>query len=144
MSDSKSKLKQIGAVVAVVASLGILGFVVARHTVLAPVSAANASRLWPAVDAETGEAFPDFKVGDGEMYPWVNPKTGKKTVYPAESCYWTKDGKAKLEPTLVILNSLLGKKNQPTICPDCGRTVTAHNPMPPTQLLVEAAKKKGP
>ncbi|MBX3389507.1 MAG: hypothetical protein KF691_08640 [Phycisphaeraceae bacterium] len=99
-------------------------------------------------DSETGEVDVHFPLpDDGRGYPAVNPKTGKRTLYPAESCYWTKDGKAKLDPTYVILNGWFEKPG-PTKCPDCGRTVTKSNRMPPDALMqkawdaAESAKKR--
>lgn len=86
--------------------------------------------------AETGETFA-HTIKPGESYPIINPKTGRPTGYPAELCYWTRDGKAKLEPTRVLLNQYAGKEG-PTICPDCGREVRPHNPPPPPELMREA------
>ena len=60
-------------------------------------------------------------------YPLVNPKTGKKTLYPTEVCYARECG-AK-GGTHVILNRYLGKKG-PTYCPVCGSLVRLHNPGP--------------
>lgn len=102
------------------------------------------ARTFAAVDSETNETFLEFRAAKGETFPFVNPKTGKRTLYPAESCYWTRDGKAKFPPTLVILNERLGKPGQ-TICPDCGRKVKLYNPMPPDNLMQaawEASQKK--
>ncbi len=76
----------------------------------------------------------------GENYPFYSPFTKERTAYPAEMCYWTRDGKAKSEPTYVLLNEYI-KKPGPTICPDCGRLVEAHNPPPPPELM--AAAKSG-
>lgn len=66
----------------------------------------------------------------GERYPVFSPASKEYTGYPAEKCYWTRDGSVKLEPSYVLLNEYIGKKG-PTICPDCGRLVEPHNPMPP-------------
>ena len=106
------------------------------------LDAGEASRIRIAVDSATGKVFSEYKIRDGETWPWKHPSTGKSTLYPAEACYWTADGQAKLEPTYVILKSIMGEEGD-TICPDCGRKVVAHNPMPPDSLLmkaVEAAK----
>lgn len=102
-------------------------------------SLAEMTRYTACIDAETGEAFPKYEVPTGEFKPYTNPKTGKKTIWPAESCNWTKDGKAKIEPTYVLMNEFVGKEG-PTICPDCGRRVVFRNPPPPTELMDEAAK----
>jgi hypothetical protein len=113
-----------------------------RQTVGGPPDAGNLSRLREAIDAETGEVVPKLRIAEGSSYPWPSPRTGQRTMYPAERCYWTKDGKAKLEPTLVLLNEFAGKPG-PTICPDCGRTVRSHNPAPPAELLLEAQRASG-
>lgn len=88
------------------------------------------------MDAESGEVFLQFPL-EGTGFPQANPKTGKATLYPAEACYWTKDGRAKLEPTYVVLRTWFGDRN-PTKCPDCGRVVTKSNRMPPDALMQQA------
>jgi len=89
-------------------------------------------------DSESGEVIPQFPLpSDGKGYPAINPKTGKRTIFPAEACFWTKEGKAKLDPNYVILNTWLGKKG-PTRCPECGKTVVRGNPMPPDALMQQA------
>lgn len=100
-------------------------------------TAAEESVRRAVVDAETGEIIEEFRIPKDGMYPWVNPASGKATLYPAEKCFWTKDGKAKLKPTYVLLNQFKGEKGD-TICPDCGRRVVAHNPMPPMNLFNDA------
>jgi hypothetical protein len=80
--------------------------------------------------SETRATFP-YAMHEGERWPVLSPFTNKKTGYPAEHCYWTRDGKRKAMPTYVILNENLGKPGD-TICPDCGRVVIGHNPLPPT------------
>ena len=102
----------------------------------------RASRHRTMIDSVTLEVFEDYGIREGETIPYKNPKTGERTLYPAEKCYWTRDGKAKLEPTYVLLNETIGKPG-PTICPDCGRRVVGHNPMPPLELLQEAENAAG-
>ncbi|MCA9256805.1 MAG: hypothetical protein KDA33_14250 [Phycisphaerales bacterium] len=80
--------------------------------------------------ADSGKTF-EHKPQVGETNPILSPFSNKKTAYPAEKCYWTKDGKQKRAPTFVLLNEHLGI-DKPTICPDCGRLVINHNPLPPT------------
>lgn len=95
------------------------------------------------IDAATGKTF-SYQLKPGESYPVVPPGGAEATGWPAEKCFWTPDGKAKAEPTLVLLNSYIGKEG-PTICPDCGREVRPHNPLPPAELMEEAfrtAKQK--
>ncbi len=77
------------------------------------------------------------KLQAGMQIPVLSPLSQKQTGYPAELCYWTKDGKPKSDPTAVLLNETIGKDG-PTFCPDCGRLVVPHNPTatgepPPTQ-----------
>jgi hypothetical protein len=80
------------------------------------------------VCAQTGKAF-TVELKDGLSIPVRSPYSGQQTGYPAELCYWTKDGKPKDEPTAVLLNSWVGKRG-PTFCPDCGRLVVGRNPEP--------------
>lgn len=79
--------------------------------------------------SETRETF-QHKPQVGETIPILSPFSKKKTGYPAEKCYWTKDGKQKLIPTYILMNEHLGIK-KPTICPYCGRLVEFHNKLPP-------------
>jgi hypothetical protein len=81
------------------------------------------------VDSETGKPF-HHQLVVGDTFPVLAP-SGKNTGYPAELCYWTKDGTPKTDPTPVLLNSAVGKPG-PTFCPDCGRLVVSHNPAPTT------------
>lgn len=117
----------------------VLAWALMNSSLFAADPMLEASRYRPAVDAQTGKAYREFRMPIGDAPPWKNPDTGTETVWPAELCYWTRDGKATLQPTLVILNEYLGKTG-PTICPDCGRTVTHHNPSPPMELMIEAAE----
>ena len=94
------------------------------------------------VDVDSGKSFHQRLTLDLHV-PCKSPFTGKATGYPAELCYWTKDGKQKADPTAVVLNEVLGKDG-PTFCPDCGRLVVHHNPgpgpdakAPPTQAEYE-------
>jgi hypothetical protein len=77
--------------------------------------------------------------------------TGKEG-FPAELCYWTKDGKPKSTPTAVLMNTFKGKP-EPTFCPDCDRLVRPLNPpadlgagqtapVPPTRQEWEARRNK--
>ena len=107
-----------------------------------PPSAATQSRLRDVVCIETGAAFQDWPLPEGLDFPYINPKTGKRTLYPAERCYWNRDGTAKLTPTLVVVNEARGLTG-PTLCPDCGRRVIFHNNAPPMHVMVEAAEREG-
>jgi len=98
--------------------------------------------------SETHKSFRvDLEKLVGQPFPVYSPYSGKNTGYPAELCYWTKDGNVKTDPTPVLLNSFIGIPG-PTFCPDCGRLVVAHNPVasvgrkvPPTQAEYEAKHK---
>jgi hypothetical protein len=80
------------------------------------------------IDASNGKPF-EHTLAVGEITP-IKAPSGQQTGYPAEACYWTKDGKPKQDPTWVLLN-VYSKKPGPTFCQDCGRLVVGHNP-PPT------------
>ena len=84
---------------------------------------------------ETNKTFL-YGMREGEQWPVVSPYTQKKTGYPTEQCYWTRDGKRKRDPTYVVLNEKLGKPGD-TICPDCGHIVTGHNKLPPPEVKME-------
>jgi hypothetical protein len=90
--------------------------------------AATLSRERVFICSETQKAFEHMPV-PGEQIPVLSPYSGKNTGYPAEACYWTKDGQIKSDPTWVLLNETIHKPG-PTFCPDCGRLVVAHNPRP--------------
>ena len=79
------------------------------------------------IDAETNKPF-NIELKTGMTIP-VSAPSGKASGYPAEMCYWTKDGQPKDDPTPVLLNSYRGS-SEPTFCPDCGRLVVGHNPHP--------------
>src|SRR5262252_3895942 len=80
------------------------------------------------IDADTNKPF-NIELKTGMTVPVASPYSGKNTGFPAEMCYWTKDGQPKDTPTPVLLNSYKGS-HDPTFCPDCGRLVVGHNPHP--------------
>lgn len=89
--------------------------------------------------AETDKPF-EYTVQRGDREPVESPYTHRRTGYAAEKCYWTKDAggnwAAKLKPTFVLLKSKLDPNTtEETYCPDCGREVVGHNPMPPQELM---------
>ena len=82
------------------------------------------------IDSENMRSFTvDLSAADGMTIPMHSPYSGKDTAFPAELCYWTASGDPKKEATAVLLNNLIGKSG-PTFCPDCGRLVVGHNPVP--------------
>ncbi|GIW73602.1 MAG: hypothetical protein KatS3mg103_0124 [Phycisphaerales bacterium] len=95
------------------------------------------SRHRTLIDPQTGQVFVDFPIPDGASYPLENPKTGTRTLVPAEACYWTRDGRAKLEPTWVYV-----PEGGRVTCPDCGRPVVGRNPQPPVELMLEALDRQ--
>lgn len=125
--------KTILAGAAAVVSLGLLGYMLFSSVVGGSETAESISRRRTLMDSETKEVFLAYPIPEGASFPLMNPKTRTNTLYIAETCYWTKEGGAKNEPTWVILNGVMGKTG-PTICPDCGRTVVAHNPKPPDMM----------
>jgi hypothetical protein len=94
--------------------------------------------------SETGKAFA-YRLKEGDREPVMSPYTKRPTGYRAEKCYWKRETgpggevlwKAKKTPTLVLLNRYKGEP-EPTLCPDCGRVVKPHNPLPPMDLIREA------
>jgi len=90
-------------------------------------SPADALLNQPYIDSTTMQPF-NHKLQIGETIPVLAP-SGGNTGYPAEECFWNKDGTAKSTPTYVLLNKYLGKPG-PTFCPDCGRLVVERNPLP--------------
>ncbi len=134
----RDRVMAVGAVAGLGAACVLLGY----QLFGGPPSAAQLSRMRVVIDSETSEVIREFVVPDNEDLPFRNPRSGKRTLYFAEQCYWNKDGTAKLSPTYVLLNAYVGKEG-PTLCPDCGRTVVGHNPMPPADLLLKAAEREG-
>ena len=61
--------------------------------------AASLARERVFIDSSTMKPF-NHDLVEGETIP-VKAPSGNKTGYPAELCYWTKDGKTKTEPTAV-------------------------------------------
>ena len=133
---------QTGAGKAIGIGLTVIAVLLAAWSVknaLGPTDAQALSTDRVFIDATTGKSF-RHTITPGEKMP-VEAPSGERTGYLAETCYWTKDGQPKKEPTYVLLNELAKPpKKGPTFCPDCGRLVTPMNPPafagrkpPPTQ-----------
>jgi hypothetical protein len=116
--------KVIAALVLVVGSAAIYWSLKSSVSSETPDTAFSAMYI----DVENGKPF-RHTTEAGEVPPIVSPYSGKNTGYRAEACYWTASGEAKTDPTWVLLNETIGKPG-PTFCPDCGRVVVGHNPMP--------------
>src|SRR5215207_8876924 len=91
--------KGIGIGLAVVA---VLVMVWSIRDVFGPSDAQSISTDRVFIDAKTGRTF-RHTIKTGEKLP-VDAPSGGKTGVPAETCYWTKDGQTKKEPTYVLLN----------------------------------------
>lgn len=129
------------ALVGGIAVLGILAGAIFAYRAVAGRSALRDDiNRRTLIDSVTGRVFEEFPLPTGASLPYENPKTGERTLYTAEACYWNADGTAKLDPTWVLLNELVGKDG-PTLCPDCGRRVVGHNPTPPDELMIDAARR---
>lgn len=135
-SNSPRRRDVIKGVIAVVV-LAVAGFIL-YSTFTGGTNPAAQSRTRAMIDRDTGEVFEKYVVEEGMTVPYINPSTKKPTLYPAEKCFWTREGKAKLTPTYVLLREYKGEQGE-TLCPDCGKRVVIHNPSPPAKLMSEAA-----
>jgi hypothetical protein len=133
---------------AVAGVLVAIGLVIAigtiRGVMVSEAESIAGTRMY--VDSATGKPF-RVKLKIGMTAP-VEAPSGGKTGFPAESCYWTKEGKPKKEATYLLLNMVKGSK-EPTFCPDCGRLVVPHNPVadegltpPPTKEEYEKSGRR--
>jgi hypothetical protein len=132
--QSRAVSRNVGVFVCVVL-FGVAGYLTYKTLFMAPPPTAQPIKA-EFMCSETGKVF-TYEMHAGEHWPVLSPYSGKMTGYPAERCYWTKDGKRKLTPTYVILNEHLGKPGD-TICPECGRVVVGHNPPPPAEVPLAA------
>ncbi|MBC7835079.1 MAG: hypothetical protein H7Y88_08250 [Phycisphaerales bacterium] len=133
------RTRTILIVVTAVAALASGGLLIARN-IGGESPAGEETRLRDVIDSDTGVILRDYPIKHGSSFPWKNPKTGKNSLYPAERCFWTRDGKAKTEPTLVFVKAY-ANSDEETLCPDCGRKVVPHNPTPPDSLMLDAAEQ---
>ena len=115
----------IGLAAAVVLVGIIAAYMSLRGVMTSEAAALSADRVF--IDAKTGKPY-ELELKEGMPMPAPAP-SGGNTGYPAEKCYWTRDGKTKKDPTFVLLNIYKGSK-EATFCPDCGRLVVGHNPPP--------------
>src|SRR5215217_1857293 len=121
----EQKTGKYAAIAAVSVILVISAYVI--YSTFGGSEASKAANERVYIDASTGKPF-NHKLVIGETIP-IKAPSGKQMGYPAELCFWTKDGKGKAEPTPVLLNQVVGKPG-PTFCPDCGRLVVGYNPYP--------------
>jgi hypothetical protein len=117
--------KTIAAVVLVISAAIFLYFFVLRGD---GVTSLRDEVNSPIFIDEDGKVF-RHRIREGEPIDNVLGSTGKK-AFPAEFCWWTKDGKIReSDPIPVLLEQWL-KKPGPTFCPDCNRLVTPNNSRP--------------
>ena len=112
-------------------SIGGLLLILAIYSIYsfaAPGPAAVSSRQRMFICAESGKPF-RHELSMGETLPVRSPFSGHNCGYPAELCYWTKEGAIRQEPVAVLLKQYIDEPG-PTFCPDCGRLVIGHNPVP--------------
>jgi len=131
--NDKSKLS-IGLSILALAS-AVVGF----QLFFRGADAADFANAVVCIDAESGKVVKDFVPPAGKMAPWTG--RGFTKLYPAERCYYDKDGKVKSEPTYVLVKALLGQEGE-TLCPDCNRKVTLRNPSPPIAQIEQARTEK--
>jgi hypothetical protein len=130
LEDARKFFQSRGGAIAA-AVLGLVAMIALVAAIRSTFGADDATELITNriyICSETHKGF-KHKVERGETVPILSPYTGKNTGYPAELCYWTKDGKIKNDPTPVLLNMTIGKPGA-TFCPDCGRLVVPYNPRP--------------
>lgn len=132
----REKLGVGGAAGICLVAVVILVYAIFRGEDVAAV--ASAQRVY--ICAETMRTF-EYTAKEGDKDPMMSPYSKKKTGWPAEKCYWTREGGAKRLPTYILLNDYVGKEG-PTICPDCGRKVVFRNPMPSPSKWRELAERE--
>lgn len=110
-----------------VAALAVLVLVVVFVWRAVNVDDPTTSRMF--MDAGTSPPTPFRAALTVGMAVPIKAPSGGNTGFPAETCFWTKDGQTKTDPTYVLVNQAAGRPG-PTFCPDCGRLVTVHNPAP--------------
>lgn len=138
-SSGRDKIKLIAAIVIFVAALGLGWYSMGGKTAAQDASVRNFKC------AKCDKPF-SHTLQMGEIEPIKCPECGEQGGYTAELCYWVKLGDdewgAKSDPTYVIMkNKIDPETEEATYCPDCGREVVGHNPLPPPDLM-EAAQKR--
>jgi hypothetical protein len=129
MFEKLRKFFQTGAGVATAGALVVIALLVLifslRSAMTSDAEDMAAHRVY--IDSTTMKPF-NVTLKPGLELPCKAP-SGGMTGYPAEACWWTRDGKIRSEPFYVLLKQTMGKPG-PTFCPDCGRLVVGHNPAP--------------
>ena len=129
MLEAIRKFLQSRAGVATAGGVVALGLIVLiftlRGAMTTEAESLAASRIF--IDSTTLKPF-KVTIEPGLQVP-IKAPSGGMTGYPAELCWWTRDGQIRKGPYAVLLNSTVDKPG-PTFCPDCGRLVVGHNPAP--------------
>ena len=123
---TSGSVKRYGVIAIAVAVVGA-GLCWAWNAVAADQIARKANTV-AYICSETGRVFQIEMTPGMPGPPLENPKTGDKTLYPAEMCYWGKCGQKG--GTAVLMNTYRGEA-EPTYCPVCGHVVRFRNPKPP-------------
>jgi hypothetical protein len=123
LNSSAGKAVTIGFILL---ALGVVAFSIKGSFGASDIQSFANTRTF--ICAETLKPY-QYELNAKSKIPAPSPFSGKNTGYPAEMCYWTKDGMIKPTPTPVLLNTWR-KMPEPTFCPDCGRLVTVRNPNP--------------
>lgn len=110
--------------------LGITVIIYGVSSLTASTDLASLSRQGLFIDAATGKTF-QYIIQTGDKVPVLAP-SGQRTGYPAEYCYWTREGTPREEPFPVLLSTYLGQPG-PTFCPDCDRLVKPRSSPPLTE-----------
>lgn len=140
-SSGKDRIKLIVAVAVFLAAGGVAWYTLGGDDQF------ETANLRGFMCNECKEAY-EYIPKEGDIEPLKCPNCGAMAGYQAEACFWTRgpDGeyKAKLTPTYVILLQRLDPNSEEeTICPDCGKVVVGHNPMPPEDLMEAARAEAG-
>src|SRR4051794_31940116 len=80
-------------------------FMSVRSNLSSDIAAISRDRMF--IDAKTLKPY-EHVLSMGEKMP-VKAPSGGNTGYPAELCYWTKDGTIRKDPYPVLLNQAIGK-----------------------------------
>ena len=136
MNTRTDKLK----VIAAAAAISLAAILLIYQLFSATPDIGEGAAYMVAIDAKSGAIIERFKPPATGL-PWKNPDTGELTLYPAEMCWYQKDGKVKSKATYVLVRKLLGESGE-TTCPDCGRRVVLRNPAPRYEEI-EKARSEG-